>query len=309
MSYLIGIDGGGTRTTLAIAASPGDEVVRRTGPPGRVDPRDPESAVERLASLVEEAVAEAGLPPGEGILCAGLAGVRVRAEQDQVERSILRRGLAKRAIVRSDGEVALQGALGGRAGILLIAGTGSAAWGRAEDGRVASCGGWGLVMGDEGSGYAVGQEALRAVARAVDGRGPPTMLHDALIQAAEVADADSLRRWASSADKPSIAALARITVGTADGGDPVASRIVQEASTELAAHARALAERLGPWTGPVPVVIHGGLGRAPAYTRNLEAALQTASTPLHLRPPLAEPVTGALQIAGAAASPELTRSG
>jgi N-acetylglucosamine kinase-like BadF-type ATPase len=205
--------------------------------------------------------------------------------------------------------VALQGSLGGRAGIMLIAGTGSAAWGRAEDGRVASCGGWGLVMGDEGSGYAVGQAALRAVARSVDGRGPATALHDALIEAVKAPDADSLRRWASGADKPSIAALARLTVEIAVGGDTIAGRIVQEASMDLAAHARALADRLAPWSGAVPVVLQGGLGQAPLYSRNLEAALRTAATPLHLQAPLAEPVTGALQLAEAAASPELTRSG
>ncbi|HEX8243346.1 MAG TPA: BadF/BadG/BcrA/BcrD ATPase family protein, partial [Longimicrobium sp.] len=145
-----GIDGGGTKTTLALADDDGRELARRVGPAGLVDPRDPTATAEMLAELVRDALAEAGLAEKPAALCAGLAGVGNERERRQVEAALAAAEVAGRVRVVTDGEIALDGALGGRAGILIIAGTGSVAYGQAEDGRVERCGGWGMVVGDEG---------------------------------------------------------------------------------------------------------------------------------------------------------------
>jgi glucosamine kinase len=128
------------------------------GPAGLVDPRRPTATAEMLTALVREALAAAELEGPAHSLCAGLAGVGNAAEREMVESALAREGVARNVCVRSDGETALHGALGGEAGLLLVAGTGSIAYGRSEDGRVERCGGWGMVTGDEGSGYATRAE-------------------------------------------------------------------------------------------------------------------------------------------------------
>jgi len=133
---LAGVDGGGTKTLVALADESGRELVRHTGPAGLVDPRHPTAAAEVVAAVVREAVAAAGLAGTPAVLCAGLAGVGNRAEREAVRGALLAAGVAARVEVVTDGETALEGSLGGEAGILLIAGTGSVAYGRGPDGRV-----------------------------------------------------------------------------------------------------------------------------------------------------------------------------
>src|SRR5690606_5383094 len=119
---------------------------------------------------VGEALASAGIPGPVAALCAGLAGVGNRAEREVVERTLASARLAERVCVISDGETALYGAFAGGPGILLIAGTGSVGYARGEDGRVERCGGWGMLVGDEGSGFGLGRAGLRAALRSADGR-------------------------------------------------------------------------------------------------------------------------------------------
>ena len=301
MSYLIAIDGGGTHTTLALGHRDGREILRRKGPAGIVDPRDPAAAAGMLAELVRSGVAEAGLTGLAGALCAGLAGVGSLAEREIVEAALREAGLARHVLVRPDGETALQGALGDSAGLLLIAGTGSVGWGRGEDGRVAWTGGWGKIVGDEGSGYGLAIAGLVAALRATDGRGPETRLLPTLLHAIDAADALAVPPWVGRAEKSQIAALAVPVVQLARDGDPVAVALVQEAAAGLAAHATALISRLGPWTAPTPVVFHGGLASNPTFAAATGVALGRGSAPVERRDPLADAVTGAMQFARAAA--------
>ncbi|HET8654453.1 MAG TPA: BadF/BadG/BcrA/BcrD ATPase family protein [Longimicrobiaceae bacterium] len=297
MRHLIGIDGGGTRTTLAVADESGREIVRRTGPAGLVDPRRPAATAEMLAELAREALAAAAAPEPVAVLCAGLAGVGNAAEREAVRASLARAGIAERVLIRSDGEVALHGALGGRPGILLIAGTGSVGYGRAEDGRVARCGGWGLIVGDEGSGYLIGRVALTAALRSVDGRGAPTELLPRLLEAIGLSTPEAVPPWVGRAEKAEIAALAVHVLEVAAGGDAVADAVVREQAGGLAAHAGALVRRLGPWTQPTPVVLHGGVARDRTFGSHMERALAALELPLVLRPAAADAVAGAVHVA------------
>lgn len=297
MTYLIGIDGGGTRTTLALADEAGAEIVRRTGPAGLVDPRRPAVTAEMLTEMVREAYAAAGLEGPAAALCAGLAGVGNRAEREVVEMVLVRSGIAERVAIRPDGETALAGAFGGGPGILVIAGTGSVAHGRAEDGRVERCGGWGMVVGDEGSGYAVGRAALRAALQAVDGRGPPTGLLDTLLEVLGLSTPDAVPPWAGRAEKFEIASLAVYALRLAEAGDPVAVGIVRTAASALAAHVSALATRLAPWSGPVPVVLHGGVASDPAFQRHIGEELARLDVPLNVQDAASDAVAGAIQLA------------
>lgn len=308
MSYLVGIDGGGTRTTLALADLAGRELLRRTGPAGLVDPRRPAATAEMLAELVRDTAASAGLRGPGRALCAGLAGVGNPSERDAVQEALRREAVAGLVRIRSDGEIALHGAFAGEAGLLLVAGTGSVAYGRAEDGRIERCGGWGMVVGDEGSGFAIGRAALTAALRSVDGRGPETSLLPVLLHALGLPSPDSVPPWAGKAAKSDIAALAVHALREAEKGDGVALDLVRGAASQLAEHAAALARRLAPWSAPVPVVFHGGTARDPIFSHVLRERIARLDLDLQPREAQADAVTGAVRLAREALASEQPRT-
>lgn len=302
--YLVGVDGGGTRTTLALADGSGREILRRQGPAGLVDPRHPMASVETLVALLREATTEADLCGPATAFCAGLAGVGNAAEREAVQAGIEAVGVAERVTIVCDGEVALEGALGNGAGILLIAGTGSIAYGRGEDGRMERCGGWGMVVGDEGSGYGIGRAALRAALHAADGRGAPTRLLPRLLEVLAIPGPEAIPSWAGRAEKADVAALAAHVVDLADAGDPVSIAVLDEASVALALHAAALAARIGPWPRGPDIVFHGGLLRAPTYSERVERAIIERVPGFRLRPAAADAATGALRFAARMLQPQ-----
>lgn len=297
MTIFAGIDGGGTRTTLVLADDEGREVARRVGPAGLVDPRRPAATGEMLAALVRDALAEAGAGEKPAALCAGLAGVGNERERHAVEAALAAADVAERVRIVTDGEIALDGALGGGAGVLMIAGTGSVAYARGENGRVERCGGWGMVVGDEGSAWSIGRGGLAAALRAADGRGAPTRLLPELLALLELRDAREIPPWAGRAEKAQVAALAVHVAGAAEAGDEVARALVHGEARELAAHAVALAHRLQPWSGAVPVVFHGGLLSIPFYAGLVRSILAEAEEAFDVRPGVADAVAGALSYA------------
>jgi N-acetylglucosamine kinase-like BadF-type ATPase len=140
----------------------------------------------------------------------------------------------------------------------VICGTGSIAWGRSEAGDLARCGGWGYLLGDEGSGYAIGIAAVRAALRSHDGRAGETPLFGLVLEHTGETDPDALIRWGAAATRADVAALAPAVIEAA-ALDPTAAGIVETATRELAEHVAALHARLGPWSGPVPIAFTGGL--------------------------------------------------
>lgn len=298
---LAGVDGGGTRSTLVLADAAGLELARVAGPPGLVDPRAPERSAEIIATLVRMAAAQAGLAAPPAALCAGLAGVGNEAERGAVERTLAAAGVAERVRIVSDGEIALQGAFAGGAGILLIAGTGSVAYGRGPDGRTERCGGWGMYLGDEGSGFAIGREALAAALRSVDGREERTALLALVLDLLGLDGPRALPPWTGRAEKGQIAALARPVLDLAAAGDAVARRVVERQAEALAGHVVALAHRLGPWPADVPVVLHGGVLRSGLYASLTDLALGRNAHRYRIQPPHADAVAGAVSYARALA--------
>jgi glucosamine kinase len=290
-----GVDGGGTRTTLLLSDAAGNELARVSGAAGLVDPRHPEKSAEVIAQLVRMASAQAGLSAAPAALCAGLAGVGNEAERVAVEQALA--GTANVVRVVSDGEIALHGAFGGGPGVLLIAGTGSVAYGRGPDGRMDRCGGWGMYVGDEGSGYALGRAALAAALRCVDGREAETRLLPTVLQALTLEGPREIPPWAGRAAKGDIASLARHVLDLAAGGDAVALRLVEQQAAELASHVMALAHRLGPWSGDVPVVFHGGVLRSGLYATLVDRNLAQNAHRYQIQPAQADAVHGALAYA------------
>ncbi len=165
----------------------------------------------------------------------GLAGVR-RIDIRTRMRDVLIETLGIDNIeVVSDGDIALYGATDGRAGVVVISGTGSISVGVNRQGKRAYAGGWGPVAGDEGSGSWIARRALQAVARATDERGPKTSLTDAACEFFQVATPDDLATaiYAPSMTNDRIAAFSKIVIETAREGDEVAREILQDAGKEL----------------------------------------------------------------------------
>ncbi|HUE77923.1 MAG TPA: BadF/BadG/BcrA/BcrD ATPase family protein [Longimicrobiales bacterium] len=292
--HVAGIDGGGTSTTIALADLSGREILRRSGPAALVEPGDPAASADVLAALIRDAAADAEVTLPLAALCAGLAGAGTEAARSGVREALVDARLARTIRIVGDGEIALEGALPGRAGVLLVAGTGSVAYGRGGNGRVARCGGWGWRVGDEGSGYAIARAGLRGALHAADGRGPQTALLPGLLDALGLAAPEEIPSWAGRVSKGAVAAVAPRVVALAESGDTVAGRIVDAAAGDLLRHVCALIERLAPWSEPVPVVFHGGVFREAAFARRVEERLVEIPVPLVREHAAADAVTGAV---------------
>jgi N-acetylglucosamine kinase-like BadF-type ATPase len=194
----------------------------------------------------------------------GISGAQRQRDRGRLEGLIAERLLVPVSRVRVVEDVWLiLPAAGLDAGIALIAGTGSNAFGVNQDGRSANVGGWGYLIGDEGSAFDVGREALRAVLRADDGFGAPTTLVEAFAQQLGITQPRDLIRvvYQSQSPRSTIATLAPLVVETARSGDAIAQQILAHAGQELGKIARAVARRLSlPTT--TAVVGTGGMFKA-----------------------------------------------
>jgi glucosamine kinase len=247
---VVGIDAGGTRSVCQLADADG-RVRRDVRGPGANLQSEGESGVEAVIRDLVARVTVDGEPPAA--VCVGMAGV-ARPEDVAVVRGVVERVMPQaRALVVSDALVALEAGTPGGPALVLIAGTGSIAYGRDGQGRMARAGGWGYVLGDEGSGYWLGRNALRAVVRAADGRGRPTALTvPVLAHYGVTRPQDLVRAIAGSGARPSaIAQLAGIVGEAAVAGDAVAGQLIAAGAAELARAAESVVRRLGLRAAPL----------------------------------------------------------
>lgn len=286
-----GVDGGATRTRVVFLAMDGTEIARAEGPPGLVDPRWPERAGEAVAALVRDAARDAGVPLPLDALWAGLAGAGRGEPRDGARSALTASGVARVVVVGTDVEAAFGHAFPEGAGVLLVSGTGSVALGRSLNGREVRVGGWGALLGDEGSGYAVGMEALRSVVRARDGREDPTSLRAGALEALSLREEEDLIAWAASATKSQVASLVPVVAAAAAAGDAAAGSILDAAARALLRHVLAARACTGPWEAGAPAVaLAGGLLEAGGTLRERVAELlREEGLPLR-----ADPVDGAL---------------
>ena len=227
----------------------------------------------------------------------GIAGVD-RPHDQAVVLDVLRRlGFRERVRAVNDAVIALYAGAPQRFGVVVLAGTGSIAYGAARDGRMARSGGYGSLLADEGSGYWLGHQALRASVRALDGRGPATRLQAlsfAAIDAQSMGDVVK-RVYEEALPKHRIAALAPLVEEARLAGDAVAEEIVRQGGAELALAAASVARQLGFGGEPYPVVLAGGAFKAcPSLADAVSRSCEPAARPAPLT---AEPATGAVALA------------
>jgi N-acetylglucosamine kinase-like BadF-type ATPase len=293
---VIGVDGGATTTRMVVADRRGGVLARSRGGSGLLGSGKDEVVADTIARMAGELVAGLGSALPVEAACAGLAGAGSEQARELLALRLRDWGVARRARVLTDAEVAFMDAFGEGPGILLIAGTGSVALARGEQGgELKRVGGWGALLGDEGSGYRVGLEGLQAGIRAAEGRGPATSLTEALFAETGTGSFGELLTWSRSTGKSGIASLAPAVARAADSGDPVAREVVERAVAALVDHARTLVKDLRPGTPP-PVALVGGLIEEGGSLRGpLLKAMELAG--LHpLRRPV-DPARGAVRVA------------
>src|ERR1051326_2485966 len=234
--FVVGVDGGGTRTRAAVLNNGRVLGEGSAGPskPLRVGIGNGATAVREA---VDKACAAARIHRDDLVAAGvGLAGVRrtdIRARMHDVLVETL--GIQNIELV-TDGEIALYGATDGHAGIVIISGTGSISVGVNRHGKRAYAGGWGPVAGDEGSGSWIARRALQAVARATDGGGAKTSLPQAACEFFQVTTPDDLSTaiYAPTITNDRIAGFSKLVIQAASDGDGVARDILQDAGKELA---------------------------------------------------------------------------
>lgn len=295
-TFVVGVDGGGSKTRALVADERGTRVAEAGGDASAVRPGEAERSAGVIAGVVRDALAGAEPDARPRVLCVGVAGVGRESEREALHDALVAHELAEEVLVQSDFLIALEDAFGEGPGVLLIAGTGSSAFGRGPMGSQARCGGWGPVIGDEGSGAWIGRRALSVVAAASDGREPETALTGAILTATEGKEPADLIGWAADASPAKLATLAPVVFSVADAGDLRANAIVSMAVEELALHVRALARQLfADERAAIPVAFTGGLlQKGSSYRKRLEHRLKTAVPGAQLHAGEVDPARGAV---------------
>jgi len=295
--WFLGVDGGGSKTRALIADSAG--VILGSGHAGTSNYQTVgfASAVAALGAAIDGARQSAGLPAGVRFhgACLGLAGVGRPADRALFEGWLDQQQFAERHLVVNDAELLLAAGTPEGWGIALIAGTGSICYGLARDGAMIRAGGWGYLLGDEGSGYDLALRALRLVTQTADGRADAHALLRIVLQHWRLAEPAALIPYIYSpaTTRSEVAGLAAVVVEQAAAGDPDAERIMKEATADLARLVTVVAERLRE---PAPPIVFGGglLGSSAALRQRVYQEVAVTLGPLSY---VDEPAHGALRLA------------
>jgi len=298
VAIFLGIDGGGSKTSCLIGD---DTSILGTGTGGasNVVRVGEAQARESLASAIRQACTVANLSASEiNSVCVGLAGA-ARPEISEVVRGIISELVPGKIKVVGDNVIVLQAAFGDGPGVIVIAGTGSIAYGRNRDGQTARAGGWGFAISDEGSGHWIGRTAVAAALGAWDENPEQNLrLIEVLMKSWHLETIEQLVPAANATPPPDFAALFPAVLALADSGDRIARDVLTQAGTQLANLAGILFRRLFPNAGGVPVAMSGGVFGSSAQVRQVfYNSLRSGYPDVVINPTVIEPVRGALELA------------
>ncbi len=296
MAIFLGIDGGGSKTSclmgdesslLGSGIAAGSNLVRV----------GEEQAREAFAAAIRQASAVANVTAAQiERTCVGVAGA-ARPEVTEVVRRILGTIVAGEVEVVGDMVITLEAAFGAGPGVVVIAGTGSIAYGRNSKGQTARAGGWGFAISDEGSGHWIGRSAVAAALRAYD-EGQSTGLLESLMKSWGVETHEQMILVANASPPPDFPGLIKTVLSAADLGDPTARTILTQAGVELAALAKIVISRLFAEAETVPVAMSGGVFRNCALVRQVfYNSLHSEYPEISLSANVIDPVKGALELA------------
>lgn len=298
--FFLGVDGGQSSTTAIIGDHNGEIVGWATsGPCNHVGAAEGRPKFLRvMRECLGQAAERAGLDPHRPSFeaaCLGMSGGP--DDKSGLMKELLE---ASHLQVTHDGQIALAGATGGKPGIIVIAGTGSISFGENAQGETARAGGWGFIFGDEGGGFGITRQALRAILREHEGWGPRTALTPALLEATGTANANQLLHafYTSAWPRAKVAKLARMVSTIAEQGDPVALDILRAEAQSLAIFGTAVRRQL--WSDevlePIRLAWVGGVF-ASQILRQRFCELVELDERVQAAPPEHSPAVGALILA------------
>ena len=306
--YIVGVDGGGTKTRAVIAKLDGVILAEHVGGPSNMQISGVEKTVITIIQLINECCGTVKCEISQlAAVGCGLAGVGRVADQQRMEQGLQNYSDSehitfKKIIIASDARIALEGAFKGGPGIILIAGTGSIAFGKNDKCEIHRVGGWGRYLDDEGSGYFIGKSAIAAVGHYLDGFGPKTTLvHDlsstfGLKDQAAIIDAVYKNNF-------DIASVAPLVMQGAEKKDKICKEIVDRAIVALSKYVHVLSKRMNPTTTrkiiePLRLVFVGGLiAHDTILARSLKRYIEKNVTRVEVVPPMASPAQGAVLLA------------
>lgn len=269
---LLAVDGGGTKTQALVADRDGKVLARGLGPSSNIHNVGLEESCRSVATAIEGALLHVLGPQvhRSGVAwksapfaaaCFGLSGVDGPTDEAEVGRWVKDQAIAPRFVVVNDSELILAGGTPQGWGVALISGTGSICLGRTAEGKTARVGGWGPLIGDEGSGYHIAVNALRLATQSADGRADAGSLLQAILREWKLPDATALIRHAHAPDTTpaTIAGLATRVVDLAGRGEAAAKGLITDAARDLAHHVEAVVRKLK--MDRPPLALGGGLLR------------------------------------------------
>jgi glucosamine kinase len=301
-TFFVGIDMGGSGTRAALATADGEVLATGRGGPsgargGAVGRRDIQRALTAALAPIAGRIGTAACS-----IHVGVRGLSVPGRHEAVAMTLGERLPHAEVRISNDAMVAIWGALAGGEGVAVLAGTGSIAMARSADGRIARAGGYGYLVGDEGSAFWIGRQAFSACLRALDHRGPPTCLTDLVCAAASKTTPTDLVAWlhADHDEVPRLAALAPLVSRAAETSDDVAVDILRTAACDLADLAFAAARRV--WSDQIPEGVRlacvGGVWAAGGVLRQpFGSAVLTLMPGATITRPRLAPVGGAVLLA------------
>lgn len=303
MNLTIGVDGGGSKTRAAVVDSALHVLGRGTAGPSNISSRSESEVLDAIVAAVDQALSQAGI--GRNSIQQfgfGLAGVESAAARATVQHALAREFPDRLLHITTDARAALAGALvhADGAGMILIAGTGTVAFGRNRTGREARAGGYGWVVGDEGGGFWIGRLALDHVVRALDGRAPETLLSGLLQKRLGLRSIEDIVQYVYRPGMlPSVvAAVAPVVVEAVAAGDPVSRGILDRAAAEVTQLALSLVEKLNLQNERFAIAKIGGLWEAGTpFEQKLVGALRSVAPQAEVGNPAHPSEVGAARLA------------
>jgi N-acetylglucosamine kinase-like BadF-type ATPase len=299
VEYIIGMDGGGTKTHGIISDLDGNPFAEVIGGSANFQMLGVDVVARSILKLILELVQKVGCDFHDvKIIVIGLAGAGKEEDKSKIYNGIVKIAneynlKLPKLIIETDARIALEGALMGGAGIVLISGTGSVMFAKDVSGEIHRVGGWGRFIGDEGSGFTIGREALRAVAKFIDGRGEKTILKDLIFEKFKITD---LREVVSKiySGEFDLASVAPIVMEAGEMGDEIAIKILDDACYELLTHIKAMLGKSN-FGERVKLVLMGGVLRNENYlSKKLKKEITKNFPQIDLIEPMASPAYGAI---------------
>jgi len=307
MDYILGVDGGGSKTTVQIADTSGKVISQAVSGSSSYKSVGINRAIGNLNTAVFDAVKKLKVTRDIYFIssCFGFAGNDAGEDSKTYRKIVFNDKLnsylnPKGTIICNDTRIGLESGSESKNKIIIIAGAGSNCFGINEDGKQAGASGWDFILADEGSGYSVGLKALKAIVKAYDGRGEKTLLSKTILEELNLNEIPDLIKWAYGGlfSKDKISALAETVSNTAKMGDKVSIDILAEEAEEAAISVITVAQKLGFKDKDFDLVFVGGLFRCRKRFKNVLISKLRKSFPgINFIPLVANPVEGAIKLA------------